>query len=233
MAQKTTRIRTKRNSSTAIQNTPNVSTDKVQDARKVIEQKKAEETSKKSIFRKIVFSDKSTTQTSTIDQMKENDHSETKSTQRERATTSTATQTKSPGIKQKRDDEILVSRVNPAKTVKEAERHNEEPPSMTANTLLEASHEIITQGLVGTLEKATSTTKTEEETPLFRKKRQRVLGVRFITGATKKDQNLRSFVIFVKKSDWEAIKASDGPYWLNIRNRLYVREDCLLIDERS
>ena len=35
-----------------------------------------------------------------------------------------------------------------------------------------------------------------------------------------------------KKRDWDAIKASYGQYWFNIRNRLHVREGCLLIDER-
>ena len=83
--------------------------------------------------------------------------------------------------------------------------------------------------LVATVEK---TTETEEDTPLFRRKLQRVLGVPFISAAIKKDQNLRPLINFVKKRDWEAIKASYGQYWFNIRNRLHVREDCLLIDER-
>ena len=37
---------------------------------------------------------------------------------------------------------------------------------------------------------------------------------------------------FREKRDWEAIKASFGQYWFNLRNRLHVLEDCLLIDER-
>ena len=72
----------------------------------------------------------------------------------------------------------------------------------------------------------------QEDTPLFRKKLQKVLGVRFIAAATKKDRNLRPLINFVKKRDWEAMKTSYGPYWHNIRNRLHVRKDCLLIDER-
>ena len=47
-----------------------------------------------------------------------------------------------------------------------------------------------------------------------------------------KDRNLRPLIIFVEKRDWEAIEASYGQYWHNIRNRLHVREDCLHIDER-
>ena len=99
------------------------------------------------------------------------------------------------------------------------------------STTLEASHEMITEELVATVEKATNTVESEEDTPLFRQRLQRVLGVRFIAAAIKKDQNLRPLINFVKKRDWEAMKASYGHYWYNIRNRLHVREDCLLIGE--
>ena len=37
---------------------------------------------------------------------------------------------------------------------------------------------------------------------------------------------------FFKKRDWNATKISYGKYWHNTRNRLHVREDCLLIHER-
>ena len=40
---------------------------------------------------------------------------------------------------------------------------------MSKNTSLEASHELVTEGLVATLVKATSTTEAEEDTPLFGK----------------------------------------------------------------
>ena len=99
-------------------------------------------------------------------------------------------------------------------------------------TTLEATHEMITEELVATVEKTTNTVEPEEDTPLFRQKIQRVLGVRFIAAATRKDRNLRPLISFVKKRDWEAIKASYSQYGYNIRNRLHVREDCLLIDER-
>ena len=36
----------------------------------------------------------------------------------------------------------------------------------------------------------------------------------------------------MKKRDWDAIKASYGQNWFNIRNRRNFREDCLLVDER-
>ena len=64
---------------------------------------------------------------------------------------------------------------------------------------------MIKEGLVATMEKATNTVESEEDTPLFRQRLERVLGVRFIAAATKKDRNLRSLIDFVKKRDWEAI----------------------------
>ena len=62
-------------------------------------------------------------------------------------------------------------------------------------TILETSHEKITEELVATVEKATNTTESEEDTPLFRQNLQRVLGVQFIAAATKKDRNLRPLSI--------------------------------------
>ena len=121
--------------------------------------------------------------------------------------------------------------MDPAKTTQEVE-NNEVPPTMTTNTSIEASHEMITEEIIATVEKATNTTESEKDTPLFWKKLQRVLDVQFIAAATKKDRNLRPLINFVKKKDWEALKNSYGPYWHNIRNRLHLREDCLLIDER-
>ena len=103
---------------------------------------------------------------------------------------------------------------------------------MGSSTQLEPSHELITEGLSAMVEKATNTVESEEHTPLFRQRLQRYSGVRFIAAATKKDRNLRPLINFVKKRDWEAIKASYRQYWHNIRIRLHVREDCLLIDER-
>ena len=119
--------------------------------------------------------------------------------------------------------------MDPSVCLQEETTPNVEPQTMTISSQLEASHNEIMDVVVATVEKVTE---TEEDTPLFRRKLQRVLGVPFISAAIKKDQNLRPLINFARKRDWEAIKASYGQYWLTIRNRLHVREDCLLIDER-
>ena len=98
-------------------------------------------------------------------------------------------------------------------------------------TQLEASHHEITEGIVATVNQTTMT-ETEEDKPLFRKRLQKVLGFKFIAAATKKDKNLRTLINCVKKRNWDAIKSAYGQYWFNVRNRLHVREECLLIDER-
>ena len=154
-------------------------------------------------------------------------------TQTETKVKSNSTQTKPPG-EQKPEDGIWESRVDPTKRTGEELEYNEVPPTMTTNNSIEARHEMemITEEIVGTVDKATNTTESEEDTPLFRKKLQRVLGLQFIAAATRKDRNLLPPINFVKKRVWEALKNSYGPYWHNIRNRLDVREDCLLIDER-
>ena len=82
-----------------------------------------------------------------------------------------------------------VSRVDPKICIQEVQEHNIEPP--TTGTTLENIHEMITEELVATVEKATNTTESEEDMPLFRQKLQRVLSVQFIAAATKKDRNLR------------------------------------------
>ena len=107
---------------------------------------------------------------------------------------------------------------------------NEEPATMT-KTQLEASHHETTKEIVATINQTTMT-ETEEDTPLFRRRLQKVLAIKFIAAATKKDRSLRPLINFVKKWDWGAIKSSYGQYWFNVRNRLHVREDCLLVDER-
>ena len=170
---------------------PNENTIQIHDAREVIAQKKAEEFRKKSNFPKIIFNDNQAVQPSRTEHKKNTNHPETRSCQTENDTNSTATQTKFSVEQQKSDDEIWVSRVDPTKTIQEEKRHNEASPTMTETRSLEASPELVTEGMVATLEKATKTTEAEEDTPLFRKKLQRVLGVRFIAAVTKKDRNLR------------------------------------------
>ena len=73
--------------------------------------------------------------------------------------------------------EICVSRVDPNICIQEEQTHNIEPPTMGTSTQLEASLEMITEGLVATLEKTTNTVESEEDTTLFRQRLQRVLGV--------------------------------------------------------
>ena len=176
----------------------------VKDARQLIQ--KAEETRKKSSFPNIVFSDN--TETIGINQTAQKktetkriaDPKESKFCQTEIGDISAATQTKL-SVEQKSDDEVWVSSVDPTKIIQEETIHNEAPPTMTKNTSLEASHELITKGVVATIERSTMTTENEEDRPLFRKKLQKVLGVRFIAAATKKDRNLRPLINFVKNRD--------------------------------
>ena len=66
-------------------------------------------------------------------------------------------------------------------------------------TQLEASHEMISEGLIATVEKVTNTVESEEDTPLFRQRLQRVLGVGFIDAATKKDRKSASIDQFRQK----------------------------------
>ena len=107
----------------------NETTIKIHDAQEVIPQKKAEETRKKKKFPKIIFSDNQAVQNSQTEHRKITDNPETRSCQTENETTSTATQTKtkSSGEQQKSDDEIWVSLVDPAKTLREKRRDNEAP----------------------------------------------------------------------------------------------------------
>ena len=95
-------------------------------------------------------------------------------------------------------------------------------------TQLEVSPENIVEEIVATIDKETNT-EAEEDTPLYRKSLQKVLGV---AAANRKDKNLRPLVNFVRKRDWESLKILFGQYWYNIRNRPHVKDDCLLIDER-
>ena len=131
--------------------------------------------------------------------------------------------------------EVFVSRINYDIASQEECAPNEEPPTMSGTqpkaTQLEASHHEITEGIVATVNQTTMT-EAEEDTPLFRQLLQKVLGLNYIAAAIKIDKNLRPLIIFMKKGDCEATKSAYGQYWLKVRNRLQVREDCLLIDER-
>ena len=106
--------------------------------------------------------------------------------------------------------EIWVSRVDPNVCNQEEKAYNVEPPTRTTTTQLEASHCMITKGLIATVEKATNTTESEKNRLLFSRKLQRVLGVRIVAVPTRKNRNIRPLMSFVKKRDWEAIKTSNG-----------------------
>ena len=64
---------------------------------------------------------------------------------------------------------ICVSSVDTNICIQEVQTHNIEP-SIMGPTTLEASHQIIIEELVATVEKATNTVESEEDTPLFRQR---------------------------------------------------------------
>ena len=97
-------------------------------------------------------------------------------------------------------------------------------------TQLEAGHNLIVNEVVATIDRETNT--EEEDTPLYRRKLQKILVVNFIAAPTRKYKNKRPLVNFVRKRDWDATKLLFGGYWYNIRNRLQVKDDQLLIDDR-
>ena len=67
------------------------------------------------------------------------------------------------------------------------------------NTRLEASHHMITDGIVATLNQATLTEK-EQDSPLFVKKLQKVLGIKLFAPAARKDRKVSPLINFLKKS---------------------------------
>ena len=179
----------------------------VRDARVILSTKKIDT---KSNFPKITFTDTNasgnktdrislgcTMQTMTAQTQSTSTTTTTQTTQSEPHATTASTQT----TEEPKDlvSDIYVSRVNPEICVQEILAPNIEPSTM--GHTLEASHEMISAGLVATVDKTTNTVESEEDTPLFNQKLQRVLGVRFIAVATKKDRNLRPLINFVKKSD--------------------------------
>ena len=166
--------------------------------------------------KKIIFGGSSSPKTTRVE--RKSPRTDAPKTEIARSTTALRTEnnTKADNPQEK---EIWVSRVNPSVCLQEETIHNVEPPTMTISSQLEASNIKIMDELVATVEKVIE---TEEDTPLFRRKLQRVVGVPFIAAATKKDRNLRPLINFVKKRDWEAIRASYGQYWHNIWNRLHV-----------
>ena len=82
--------------------------------------------------------------------------------------TAMATQTNSDRREKEDTEEICVSRVDPNICMQEEKAHKLETPTMTTQSQLDASYCMITEGLFATMERATSTTESEEDTPFFR-----------------------------------------------------------------
>ena len=95
-------------------------------------------------------------------------------------------------------NEYCVNRVDPQQVGTEMASPNEAPPTMSTNQL-ETSHKIIMASVVESTNKAT-TAEIEEDTPLYRKNLQQVMGVNFFAAATRKDTNIKPIVNFVHKS---------------------------------
>ena len=72
----------------------------------------------------------------------------------------------------------------------------------------------------------------EEDVPLFRKNLRKPLDVDFIAAATKRDRNLQPLINMVRQQKWDQIKACYGPYFYNVIDRLCVRNNVLLYDDR-
>ena len=88
--------------------------------------------------------------------------------------------------------------MDPNTTYQEETHPNVEPPTMSGtHPRFEASHELIVEGLVATINKETNT-EIEDDTPQYRKNFQKVLGVSFIAAANRKDRNMRLLAETVK-----------------------------------
>ena len=72
----------------------------------------------------------------------------------------------------------------------------------------------------------------EEDVPLFRKNLRKALDVDFIAAATKRDRNFQPLINMVRQQKWDQTKACYGPYFYNVRDRLSVRNNVLLYDDR-
>ena len=190
--------------------TPSNSTASVADARELITG------SKQSNFPKINFGGSSTLKTTVVDRKSpkmdkprmeaarsSTDTQTVINTEAEIETAKTTTVTQTDNNTETDttlvEKEIWVSHVDPSVCLQKETTPNVECPTMTISSQQEASHNEIKDGVIATVEK---TTETEEDTPLFRRKLQRVLGVLLIAAATNKDRKLRTLIIFVKKRDW-------------------------------
>ena len=143
------------------QKSPIASTPLVQDARELLSSKKKQET--RMNFPKIVFGDDTTSEKTTlINKKKAISVKTTRDAKTETPTSTMASQTESDRSENEDTGEICVSRVDPNICMQEEKAHNVQPPTMTTTTQIKASHFMIMEGLVATIEKATTATNTTE-----------------------------------------------------------------------
>ena len=185
---------------------PSTSTASVADARELIPR------TKQPNFPKIIFGGSSTSKTTVVE--RKSPRTDTPKTGKARSTivtpaannteaenktarsTSAAQTENNTETDNPLEKEIWVSRVDPSVCLQEETTPNVESPTMTISSQLEASHKEIMDEIVATVVKAVE---MEKDTPLLRRKLQRVLGVSFIAAATKRDRNLRPLINFKKK----------------------------------
>ena len=73
----------------------------------------------------------------------------------------------------------------------------------------------------------------EEDVPMYRRQLRKVFDISFIAAATKKDRSVYPLLKMVRGQKWETIKSCYGPYFYNVRNRLWVRDGILLYNDRA
>ena len=73
----------------------------------------------------------------------------------------------------------------------------------------------------------------EEYVSLFRKNLRKALDVDFLAAATKRERNLQPLFNMIRQQKSEQIKACYGPYFYDVRDRLSVRDNVLLYDDRA
>ena len=138
-----------------------LTTTPVRDAREVLSAKKEIETSTKSSFPKITFTDTNTsvdTMVTPKDTMKttqtlepQNTTTTTQTLDRSKDSAEISRTTTQTPDSSKDTAEACVSRVDPNICIQEELTHYVEPPTIGPSTRLEASHEMITEGLVATV----------------------------------------------------------------------------------
>ena len=120
---------------------------------------------------------------------------------------------------------------NPQQVGTEETSPNFSSPTMSCCIQIEVIHELIVAHVIATTEKYTAT-EVDEDTPLYRKKVQQIIGLQFIIAGTRRDKISKRLVNFVQKRDWEELRLAYDDYWYNVRKKLNVKDNCLLVNER-